>query len=333
MKITLNNYQTTVQTPQKKGLKPSFKGGALTVGEMFTRGNIKFFEAIERGGFAANFTLNDMLGTNFPRAFQASGRGREQTGKRNWKATGEVVIREFVTGPSMFLVPALVVGVGKKLVGSANAVPVKSIKELSRIMADVTNDGNAKNIKKAFYEKTIQNIGEHTYGKKLDSTVVENCVKSLIASETAPKRNFLQIMFSKKLTRKAVDQCFDDVASALVKEGRKHKNYAADFTTVKFGANMPEINVSDAVKQIRNYGDDATKFAIKNKNKFANMSQLIENFKNNRAATRFLTNPIALVATTAFLMAIPKLYSFNKVNPETEALYAELNTGQQGGGK
>ena len=66
---------------------PSFKGIDPTTAM------IDFWAAIARGGLAASFTVQDMLGTNFPRTFAALDRNKDITGKNNYKAAVEVAIR------------------------------------------------------------------------------------------------------------------------------------------------------------------------------------------------------------------------------------------------
>ena len=104
-----------------KNSNPSF-GGALA---------INFWDAVARGGFAASFTLQDMTGTNFPRTWQALQRNKEITGENNYKAAAEVTIREFVTGPSMTLIPMAVLAIAKKTGGSAMEVPMENIAPFS----------------------------------------------------------------------------------------------------------------------------------------------------------------------------------------------------------
>ena len=112
---------------------PSFKGMDPTTCL------IDMWAAIARGGLAASFTVQDMLGTNFPRTFAALDRNKDITGKNNYKAAVEVAIREFTTGPSMFVIPALVLAGASGFSGEANRVPKDTIAVFSNIMKGTMN--------------------------------------------------------------------------------------------------------------------------------------------------------------------------------------------------
>jgi len=106
---------------------------------------IDFWAAIARGGLAASFTVQDMLGTNFPRTFAALDRNKDITGKNNYKAAVEVAIREFTTGPSMFVIPALVLAGATRFssfAGEANRVSKDNIAIFSDIMKGTMSNLN-----------------------------------------------------------------------------------------------------------------------------------------------------------------------------------------------
>ena len=48
----------------------------------------------------------------------------------------EVAIREFVTGPSLFIIPAVTMFLSKKLIGKAMDVPKSTIESLSDIFSN-----------------------------------------------------------------------------------------------------------------------------------------------------------------------------------------------------
>ena len=137
-------------TPSFKGIDP-------------TSSMIDFWAAVARGGLAASFTVQDMLGTNFPRTFAALDRNKDITGKNNYKAAVEVAIREFTTGPSMFIIPALVLAGASRYSGEANKVPVDNIAVFSDIMKGSINslsDNKFKDINfKTLSKEELQNAG------------------------------------------------------------------------------------------------------------------------------------------------------------------------------
>ena len=51
---------------------------------------------------------------------------------------------------------------------------------------------------------------------------------------------------------------------------------------------------------------------------------------NMKILKKFKTNVTMVVATGLFMSIIPKLYTRNKTNPETDAIYAQVNKQRQG---
>ena len=124
---------------------------------MVLSGLVKFWEAVERGGLAASFTIQDMLGTNIPRTWAAKDVGKDITGKNNWGAVLENGLREFLTGPSMFLVPAGVLAASSKYGGKSHGVPVQTIKDFGEIISNSNIDvTNKEAFKKSFYESVLK---------------------------------------------------------------------------------------------------------------------------------------------------------------------------------
>lgn len=318
-----NHYGYVKDRPshlQKREGAPAFKSATLVGG--ISDGVVSFFNAMERGGFAASFIFADTLSTNIPRTLQATERGMDITGKRNYKAAGEVVIREFVTGPSMFAVPAIVLAAAAKLTGTANNVSIESIQGFSDILRNTSTKGN---LKQNFYREAFKKIAETTFGQNAEPIDVEKYVKILMHSEGVDiKRNFIQKLLDKTPAKgRAVDQIVSDLVEQFSKDKKARVNYRADFTTAKVSKLGSEMSFRKVVKDMQNYINDASKYIEKNGNP-KDLYHIADKFGNIRAASRFITTPLALIATAAFLSIIPKLYSFNKKNPETEALYDKI---------
>ena len=94
--------------------------------------------------------------------------------------------------------------------------------------------------------------------------------------------------------------------------------------------------IHDIVDDLKNYSDDFTKQYVSAQRKDAKASgkiiaaKFIDSFKDNRIATRFITNVAMVVATSLFMCIIPKLYTRNATNPETDAIYAQVNQQRKG---
>lgn len=350
-----SSYLYTADMSQKRD-SVTFKGIDPTTSM------IEFWAAMSRGGLAASFTVQDMLGTNFPRTFAALDRNKDLTGKNNYKAAVEVMIREFTTGPSMFVIPAIVLAVSSRLTGEANRVPTSNIADLSTIMKQTIqrlDEGEfkdvdfrklstketkkaAQTIKKAFYNDVFTSIFEQyeTTGKKVD---INEYVKLMMKAESpeTPKRNFFMAMFKKKAKVfgkevEAKDEVLSRLASKFVSDKKAHTSGWGDFLRASVVKGGKEWNISDITSDIQNYSDDFIKQYLTAQRKDAKgarkivADKFIETFKNKRIGTRCATNILMVVATGLFMSIIPKLYTRNKTNPETDAIYAQVNQQRKG---
>lgn len=325
-----------------------------------TTSMIEFWAAMSRGGLAASFTVQDMLGTNFPRTYAALGRNKDLTGKNNYKAAVEVAIREFTTGPSMFVIPAIVLAVSSRLTGEANRIPKDNIADLSTIMKQTIrklDEGEFKDvdfkilstkeakkaantIKKAFYNDVFTSIFEQyeTSGKKVD---INEYVKLMMKSESpdTPKRNFFMAMFKKKAKVfgkevEAKDEVLSRLADMFVSDKKARTSGWGNFLKASVVKGGREWNISDITTDIKNYSDDFIKQYLtaqrKNTNTKLLADKFIDTFMMKRIGTRCATNVLMVVATGLFMSIIPKLYTRNKTNPETDAIYAQVNQQRKG---
>ena len=154
--VTVTNLRVPVKQNKQDSNDLSFKG---IVGD----GIVAVMDGIERGGIAASFTVQDMFGTNFPRTYNGLQRNRDITGEYNFQEAKEVALREFITGPSMFLIPLAILFGVRNLAGTAYSVPGKRIEAFSNIL---TGNDELKNIlvntpdefKSKYYASVFRNI-------------------------------------------------------------------------------------------------------------------------------------------------------------------------------
>lgn len=323
---------------------------------------IDFWAAVARGGLAASFTVQDMLGTNFPRTFAALDRNKDITGKNNYKAAVEVAIREFTTGPSMFIIPALVLAGASRYSGEANKVPVDNIAIFSDIMKgsiDNLSDNKFKNIDfKTLSKDELQNAGEEikkVFYKDVFESIfsqfadikdinIDEYVDLMLKAENpaTPKRNFFMSMANKRIVKNGVvvdakDEILSQLSTKFVADKKSHTQGWGDFLTAKIIPGSKSLKISDIIDDMKNYSNDFVKQYISTQNKDIKagskvlVDKFINNFRDSRIGTRFITNVMMVVATGLFMSIIPKLYTRNKTNPETDAIYAQVK--QQRGAK
>ncbi len=270
---------------------------------------VKVFDAIARGGKAADFMVQDVTACGLPRTVSSLNRNREKTGKLNYIAATETALRESLTGTSMFLVPMAVQAVARKLTGTANDIPVKSIKDLSDIISKSTQNANFENnARKVFYEDVFTRVGENMGLKDKElSNFAKEITEDVCKIENAPKRNFLKRMFAK-----GNGTCQDELLGTLIDKFSKIKktqvsNLSDDLLSAQLSENN-SVAFGKLITYVKKYADDFTKKAPKN----------IEQFKNLRIGSRFITNVALTLLSGVVLVILPKIYSISKTNPEAE---------------
>ena len=118
-----NNKQTNRNLNPNN--KPSFKGMGNPI--------VAVADGLDAGGFIASFIAQDAFGMALPRIAEGVNRRpvNPETGKKegpyNWAFARREGIREILSGPSAFIIPAFILKFVKKYSGTANNVPVNMI--------------------------------------------------------------------------------------------------------------------------------------------------------------------------------------------------------------
>jgi len=161
--MKVNNLQGVAyrNTLHKKLQKPTFRGVLATIGNA----NKNAMQYLERGGFFAEFCLMDMCGMVLPRVYQGFQRNKEELGHLNYQAGMEEFLREFITGPSMFLIPIGAVILAGKMLGKGTQINFKLLNKFS----DSFKELGAKVAKKAL-PKTRKEFA----GKLFDKFFLQN---------------------------------------------------------------------------------------------------------------------------------------------------------------
>lgn len=309
-KIQVNSINNVENKNQTRQSKPAFKGGA--------DGLIMFWDAIGRGGFPAQFILQDVLGANIPRTAIALNRNKKEDGKLNYVAGAEVAIREFTTSPSMFIVPAIVMSLATKLTGKANQVPLKNIEDFSNIIGELTKNGKTPS-KEEFYQSVINTGSKNSFAK--ENVFDNNFIKEIINTEDAKKRNIFQKIMNKDikgLEGKSKDQLISKLEDAFA-SAKKHniEDYTDDFTEVLISPEGKKTKFSDLIGQMQHYYDDFSK-NVSEKSLKENAQNAIEKFKNVRTGSRLISGVALAISTGLVMILLPKLYQISKTNPEND---------------
>ncbi len=296
LKRNINNNKNTnfnVNINNQKQQNPSFKGGL----DGFCLG---LANLIENGGLFISFTLQDMLGTNLPRPIMGLMRNsKENNGEKNTKFAAKELVREMLTGPSMFLIPMGLLKLGKPVLGETIDVPRAQIKALGDIhAANPLNAAGQTLTKKEFYQNAFTEIIKNA---KSEPQATEETIKK--AGEFAEKLA-TSLAKDKKSKSKAIGELADD----FVGIAKQHAKDAAhsDFTVAKL-SQTTAVPFKDGVKSIVAYADDVVG-KVKGQDA-GKLSEAIKKVANNKSLVRVGVNVGMYAAVIAFLKIIPKLYN------------------------
>lgn len=279
-----------------------------------------FWNFVDKGGRGLQFTIEDMLGTNFPRTYKGAMAGYKYTGKINFRALLQEAIREFLTGPTMTLAPIAILGIIKGMSGETANVHRENIVNLSHIVSTL-GEKNLKGdeFKTEFLEKVVDDLLKQTTGKVTpdDKEVLKDGFKKYASLVTnKDKKGIKQHLAS-------LEETFESIIKAN-KDSYKDTN----FQTVKYSLDnngkVGATNFVNYVKYVTAYGNDYVK--ANTKNGIVDLTaSAISKFKTNWVGKRAMTIASMILLTGTIMTFIPKLYTLasGTRNPNGEGVYEE----------
>ncbi len=291
----INNIEKTQQNIINKEVKstPAFKGAM----DSFCLG---LANLIENGGLFVSFTLQDMLGTNLPRPIMGLMRNqKENNGKKNTRFAAKELVREMLTGPSMFLIPMGILAAGKPIFGKTINVPMEQIKALGDIhAASPLNEAGKEITKQEFFRNAFAEIIKNTKGEEALSDATKEKATDFAAKLSK------SLSQSKKDKSKTISGIVDDFVT-LAKEHATDSAHT-DFTMAKL-SKKTSAPIKESIGSITAYADDVIgKVKGQDKNTIASA---IKKITNKKVLTRLGFNIGMFAAVIAFLRIIPKLYN------------------------
>ena len=288
---------------------------------------VKFWQAVDTGGRAAQFTVEDMLGTNLPRSYKGAMAGYKYTKQINILALLQEAVREFLTGPTMCLMPVAILKVAKKSMGESANTHIENINNLSYLM------------------KNTQFTSSDTFQKDFITRVVDDAIVSTAGLQTADKNEVSELTNSiikyaefagNKKDKKALLSEIEEKFEAIIK---KHK---ADYSNTDFSAAKYSLSShSKGGTKFKNYVDYTVNFAkdfskkyLKDGNIAEASKQNIDEFKKSWLGKRAVV-VACMIGITGFAMSfIPKLYTFvsGSINPNAKDIYSEAQKKDNKGG-
>lgn len=289
-----------------------------------TDGLIKFWEGVDRGGLAASFTVQDMLGTNIPRTWAARNVGKEYTGKNNWTAVLENGLREFLTGPSMFVVPGAVLYGSMRYAGKANGVPVQTIKDFGDIVSqnlDKIDTSSVEKFKETFYRGVLDKAVNNFDAKK-QTVDVASYVSEILRMEKAPKKGLINNIAGKSMPDSR-EEILQGIVNTFVRDKKANTKGYPNFLTALItdakdakAAAKHEIPIDDLIDRMGKFSDDFYKMLQKSGGSLS--EDFVKSFTNKRMGGRFATNIAMGIFTALAMWFIPRIYTIGKTNPETD---------------
>ncbi|MFI3300407.1 MAG: hypothetical protein R3Y28_03200 [Candidatus Gastranaerophilales bacterium] len=326
------NNENQNQQREKNSSSVNFKGAGNPI--------ITVMDGIDRGGFIASFMSQDFIGLVSPRIWKGLNRNKEETGEYNWDFARKEGVREILSGPSAFVIPAVILAGVKKFGGKANNVSVDFINGFSNSFADFASGNkdklkDSKQAEKGFYENVFANtlrtsttnpktgvvgLGEEEIAKKS-----KEYAQRLIEIKNAKSKNFL-----KNLAGTPVEGSKEDLTTALCDDFAKLRQQHLEANNSSLVAEFKsgdEKVISTPFKKlltsVQDFSHDALNHVDKKlaKDSGASIQDMMKNFAKQRSGTRFATNMSMFLAVVGFYSIIPKLYSLGiKGNPGLNGL-------------
>ena len=290
----VNSKETKYPNAERKNT--SFKG----LGQAALNASGGLMQAIENGGFAASFLIQDGLGMLTPRAITGFNRDREETGKINVKEGVEVLLRESITGPVMMATPFIVLGLLAATVGRSTFTNSNLIKRMGKVFKD-TFAKKPENLKKTFYNDTLKEISNETLAGKLSGESSAKIVDNLMEMDRIEAATDIS-----KRTRKAqLKKLSGEIVEELNNAVKSNTSNFYEVNRIKLGGR--NFDSKQTIDAMRAYSKDFSKVPQEN----LNPDQLM----HKSLANRFITNVVTLGSTLLAMFNIPKIYAFNKVPP------------------
>lgn len=337
MKLTSVNYTTNANNNYRKN-NQAFKGGVVD-------GLVKFWQFVDNGGRAIQFTVEDGLGTNFPRTYKGAMAGYKYTHKINIPALLQEGIREFLTGPTMCIVPWAIISASMKHFNKTSDTHIENIRNLSSIMETVPS-GEAKDVQRSFFENAATDMLQKTSGQSVQTlsettkTLEENAltkddVKTLtdkfvdyanaLKNEAGLKGKDLKKATSE--AQQSLGQTFETIIKRTKREYEGSSFLGVSYSKdIKNNSQTGSTGFKNYANYIVNYMQDFAKSNTQD-GKINVSKETVDKFKNFNVAKRSLIVASMFFVTGFAMSFIPKIYTFfsGSINPNATAIYDEAN--------
>lgn len=292
--VRLLNQNINNQDNKNNKQSPSF-GAAPLVG---------LANFIETQGFMGEFLTNDLFGMMGPRVWQGYGRNKEELGHLNYKAGREEAVRELLSGPAYFYVPAAIIGATSLVLGQCAKVNKAAINAFEPIMEKIGSSFKDKDLKPKFIDQLTEKMFEGFTNERGEVDKINQAMKDY-SQDTKWSWNASQ---KAKKAKKAI-------AEALTNLNKANGQYIDDTRKVKIGDK--EFKIVNILEDTKNYLNNFSKKAAKTTK---TEQEFIKFFHTRAKNIRNTASILGIAALSAFLVIIPRLYKTGDAFPGKDGL-------------
>lgn len=283
---------------------------------------VNFWQFIDNSR-ALQFTVEDMFGTNFPRTYKGAMAGYKYTGKINIPALLQEALREFLTGPTMCVVPIVILSQCLKHTGKTSDTHIENIANLSYLAKNSAKDGLIS--QEGFYKTVADDMLTSVLGKeKVKKEDIEKLTTGLLKLDTATLE---------KTSRKALKQNKKEALANLqntyseILKNNSDSYKGINFLNAKYSINEAKKGATkfkNYASYTTSYYQDLAKKYLKNGDSLIDASK-IKDFKISWLGKRGMIIASMIGITGVLMSVIPKIYTWASggVNPNASAIYDE----------
>ena len=327
LNVTNNKYNSNQRTNRQ-----SFKGLKSCLHYIGDK-NKALMHFVEKGEFFAEFCIMDMCGLVLPRVWQGFHRNKEELGHLNYQAGMEEFLREFITGPSMFLIPMGAVALAGRLFGKATQIKSDILTKFSEVFSSVSNKvahSDEQALRKDFAGKLFDTLFTNA-DNKLN---VVNPVKTLAEY----KNDFVSQLTDSVGTKFKLGEnskrigkfkeLIANIHSSFFTLAKRENTYGIPFKYVPRGkqdAVESSLVARDLYEYARKYMEDVIPSVKLSVNELTDKSEsavknVIKKIMDVRLNSRELLCVAGTLALASFLCLMPKIYQLSRKNPALNGL-------------
>lgn len=331
MKVSPN--QNSIQDFRSRNVIPQVNNSSKNVsfGNAGFNPIVTVMDGIGRGGYIAEFLAQDFCGFIAPRIGTGLNRNREETNEYNWKFAATEAIREFLSGPSMVAIPAIMLWATKKYSGKAKNVPIQYLHAIGNnfeefvIKPDNLDLTNKTKLKYSYYEHVMKNVLRNASENKMDEAELnakaQYFTEEIKKMENAKGKGGFSKLLGKKVSGTAED-ILGDLNQEFVSVRKKYSGSMTDVLNLTFSSKDKHgkpLSVTTKfdkfLAHLKNYSEDAVEKLSKADHAKVKPTEFVKEFNTRCIASRFKLNVAMNLAVAAFLCFVPKLYKHKDGNP------------------